>query len=52
MEWIDYKKAYDMIPHSWILKCMKMFDIASNITALMEKTMEKWNVDLLAGNEK
>ena len=20
MAWIDYKKAYDMVPHSWILK--------------------------------
>ena len=31
MGWIDYKKAYDMMPHSWILKCLKMFSIASNI---------------------
>ena len=52
MGWIDYEKAYDMIPHSWILKCLKMFGIASNITALMEKAMEKLNVDLVAGNEK
>ena len=52
MRWIDYKKAYDMIPHSWLLKCLKMFGIASNIAALMEKTMEKWNVDLVGGNEK
>ena len=52
MGWIDYKKADDMIPHSWILKSLKMFGIASNITALMEKAMEKWNVDLVAGNEE
>ena len=52
MGWIDYKKAYDMIPPSWILKCLKMFGIASNITALTEKAMEKGNVDLVAGNEK
>ena len=25
--WIDYKKAYDMIPHSWILECLKNFKI-------------------------
>ena len=50
--WIDYKKAYDMIPHRWILKCLNMFGIASNITALMEKAVEKWNVVLVAGNEK
>ena len=23
--WIDYKKAYDMIPHSWILEYLKNF---------------------------
>ena len=51
MGWVDYKKAYDMIPHSWILKCLRMFGIASNITALMEKAMEKWNLDLVVGNE-
>ena len=52
MGWIDYKKTYDIIPHSWILKCLKMFGIASNITAIMEKAMERWNVDLVTGNEK
>ena len=35
-----------------MLKCLKMLGIASNITALIEKAMEKWNVDLMAGNEK
>ena len=41
MGWINYKKASDMIPHSWILKCLKMFGVLSYITALMEKAMEK-----------
>ena len=22
MAWIDYKKAYDMVPHSWIIECL------------------------------
>ena len=30
MAWIDYRKAYDMIPHSWIEKCLEMFGIAEN----------------------
>ena len=25
---IDYKRQYDIIPYSWILKCLKMFGIA------------------------
>ena len=23
MAWIDYKKVYDMVPHSWIVNCPK-----------------------------
>ena len=26
--WIDYKKAYDMVPQSWILHCFKMYKIS------------------------
>ena len=22
--WIDYKKAYDIVPQSWIIDCLKM----------------------------
>ena len=25
MAWIDYKKAYDMAPHSWIKECLDLF---------------------------
>jgi len=28
MAWIDYRKAYDMIPHSWIAECLELFRIA------------------------
>ena len=31
MAWIDYKKAYDMIPQSWILHCLKMNKIPDQI---------------------
>ena len=23
MAWVDYKKAYDMVPHSWIVQSLK-----------------------------
>ena len=26
--WIDYKKAFDSVPHSWIEKCFKTFKIS------------------------
>ena len=31
MAWIDYRKTYDFVPHSWILKCLDMLGIADNV---------------------
>ena len=28
---IDYRKAYDMVPHSWIIECLDLFGVAENI---------------------
>ena len=52
MIWLDYKKAYDMIPHSWIVKCLDIYNIASNITAVIKNSMKQWNTELTSGNEK
>ena len=42
MVWIDYKKAYDTIPHSWIIECLDLFAVAENIQSLLVNSMEKW----------
>ena len=31
MAWIAYKKAYDMVPQSWIIECLDLFGVAENI---------------------
>ena len=31
MAWINYRKAYDLVPHSWVNECMEMFGIAENL---------------------
>ena len=31
MAWIDYKKVYDMVPHSYIIECLDLFGVAENI---------------------
>ena len=31
MAWIDYKKAYEMVPHSWIIECLGLYGVAENI---------------------
>ena len=52
MAWIDYKKAYDMVPQSWIINCLKMYKISHDTTHLIEKTMKNWRVELTAGGKK
>ena len=52
MIWLDYKKAYDMIPHSWIVKCLAIHNIANNVTAVIKNSMKQWHTELTSGNEK
>ena len=46
--WINYKKAYDMLPQSWILHCLKMYKISHEVIIFIEQTMKTWRVDLTA----
>ena len=50
MAWIDYKKAYDMVPHLWIMECLDLFGVTENIKSLLVNSMEKWKVMLCSGN--
>ena len=52
MAWVDYKKAYDMVPHSWIIECMNMFGIAKNLTGVVQNSMKQWKTELTAGIKK
>ena len=53
MAWIDYKKAYDLVLHSWILKCLEMVRAAKNmitiITILTSGGTDLGQVDIRRG---
>ena len=51
MAWIDYKKAYDMLPKIWILHCLKMYKISHEVINFIEQTMKTWKVELTAGGK-
>ena len=42
------KKAYDMVPQSWIQHCLKMYKIPDQVVQFIEKTMGTWKVELTA----
>ena len=52
MAWIDYNKAYDMVPHLQIIECLDLFGVAENIKNLLVISMDKWKVMLCSGNSE
>ena len=53
MTWIDYKKVYDTVPHSWIIECLVLFGVAEKYSlSLSVNSMEKWKVMPCSGNSE
>ena len=51
MAWIDYKKAYDMILHSWILESLRLVQMSVNIVEFIRNSMKNWNTNLTSCEE-
>ena len=49
--WIDYTKAYDMVPYTWILQCLKIFKVANNTSNPIEKSIKNWKAESTSGGE-
>ena len=50
LAWIDYKKAYDVVPHLWIKEFLDFFGVAEDFKTLLVNSMEKWRIMLCAWN--
>jgi len=46
MCWIDYKKAFDSVPHSWILRCLELYKINDELKNFLGKQMKKWKTNI------
>ena len=44
--WLDYRKAYDSVPHNWILCCLKMFQFHPTILQCIGHLLALWNTTL------
>ena len=49
--WIDYRKAFDSVPHDWILKSLEMYKISPTITNFLKSSMSKWNTSLFLSHD-
>jgi hypothetical protein len=37
MAWIDYQKAFDRVPHSWIIKSLELIGINKKVIAFYQE---------------
>ena len=51
MAWVDYRKTYDMVPHSGIVECMEMFCIAEKVKAFLTGSMNNWKAKQTSSGE-
>ena len=50
MIWEDYAKAYDSVPHSWILECLSLFKVYPAVLKFMTIVMSMWKTELFLNN--
>ena len=43
------RRQYDMVPHSWILKCLEMVGAAKNMISIISNSMVNWKTVLTLG---
>jgi len=44
--WIDYKKAYDSVPHNWLLECLRLFQFPPILVSCLERLLPLWRSTL------
>ena len=42
MAWLDYRKAFDKVPHSWIVKSLEIIGINTKVISFTKKVMGYW----------
>ena len=48
MVWVDFRKAYDMVPHVWIINALKLIGAAPNVIALLKSTVIDWKTEFIS----
>ncbi len=44
--WIDYKKAFDSVPHTGIEKCLEIYQVFPTTIKLIVQSMKNWKTTL------
>ena len=48
--WVDYRKAYNMVPHRWVNTVLKAIRAPRQVRNTVEKLIPQWKMDLKLGD--
>ena len=43
---MDYQKAFDRVPHSWIIKALELTEINNKVVSFTKKVMSYWRTHM------
>ena len=46
-EWIDYRKAFNSIPHSWIIKALQIYNVSPILVSYTRHSMSTWQTTMI-----
>ena len=49
--WIEYKKAFESVPHEWILRSLELFKVSPRVVGFLKHNMKKWKTQLILTHE-
>jgi hypothetical protein len=44
--YIDYRKAFDSVPHNWLVRVLEIYKIEPLIINSLQQLMKKWTITL------
>jgi hypothetical protein len=47
--WVDYKKAFDSVPHSWLVKILEIYKVDKSLIELLSACMHTRRTELYVG---
>ena len=51
MTWIDYRKAYGLVPQSSVSECMEMFGRTKKLRTFLQKSIQRSRKSLMTNRE-
>ena len=40
--WLDYRKAFDSVPHDWIIKALQLAKVPKNLVESIKRLTKQW----------